>query len=332
MRQAVILFNLGGPENLTAVQPFLRHLFSDPAIIAVPQPMRSILAWLISRLRARKAREIYTAIGGGSPLLKETQAQAAALEASLGDETKVFVSMRYAPPFSDETARAVKNFDPERVVLLPLYPQFSTTTTASSLKDWQRAAKAVGLHAPQTHVCCYPDVDGFIAAMADLTTSAQARCKAGISYRYLFSAHGLPQKIIDKGDPYQVQVERTSAALAQKLGLNDYTVCYQSRVGPVKWIGPATEEEILRAGKEGKGIILVPVAFVSEHSETLYELDMAYAEEAQACGVPDYIRVPTVGVHTDFIAALTHLVQECTASQQDVRTKICSADKVCGFR
>lgn len=329
MKQAVILFNLGGPDNLAAVKPFLRNLFSDPAIIRLPQPMRVGLAWLISTLRAPKTQKIYAAIGGGSPLLKETKAQAVALEKALmayGAETKIFIVMRYAPPFADETVQAVKAFAPDQIVLLPLYPQFSTTTTASSLKDWQRAAKAAGLHVPHRHVCCYPDAEGFIAAVADLTGKALAQCKTGISYQLLFSAHGLPENIILSGDPYQVQVEKTVAAVANKLGQTDYTVCYQSRVGPVKWIGPATEDEILRAANAGKGIILVPIAFVSEHSETLYELDLAYGNKARAAGAPDYIRVPTVGTHPDFIAALAQLVQSGAAE------KICNTDKVCGYR
>jgi len=311
VKLAVVLFNLGGPDGPDAVEPYLRNLFSDPAIIALPAIVRLPLARLIARRRAPITREIYRKIGGRSPIVEQTQAQARALEAALaaaGVEARAFVAMRCWHPFSDGAAKAVEDWGAERIVLLPLYPQFSTTTTASSFKDWERAAR--GLSIPTARVTSYPTAPGFIAALAVNIRETLARAKPGLRYRLLLSAHGLPERVIRKGDPYQAQVEQTAAALVRELGMDELeaVVCYQSRVGPLKWIGPATDAEILRAGKAGLGLIVAPVAFVSEHSETLVELDMDYAELAHASGTADYLRVPTVGTRPEFIQALAQLV------------------------
>jgi protoporphyrin/coproporphyrin ferrochelatase len=310
-RRAVVLFNLGGPDSPAAVRPFLFNLFNDPAIITLPAPLRWIVARLIAARRAPVARAIYDRIGGGSPLLANTEAQARALENALGEGYRVFVAMRYWHPQSRAVAAAVRAFDPEEVVLLPLYPQFSTTTTASSLAVWQDAAMTVGLAAPSRAVCCYPTEPGFIRALAASIRSVLDRWPPSERKRLLFSAHGLPEKIVAAGDPYRWQVEQTVAALRQALGdpALDCVTCYQSRVGPLAWIGPATDAEIRRAGAEGVGLIVVPVAFVSEHSETLVELDIEYRHLAGAAGVPTYVRVPTVADTPEFIAALARLVR-----------------------
>ena len=320
MRLAVILFNLGGPDSPAAVEPFLRNLFRDPAILSLPGALRLPLAWLIARRRAPVAAEIYAKIGGRSPILPETEAQARALEAALPEhEMRAFIAMRYWHPFAAETAQEVARWQPDRIVLLPLYPQFSTTTTQSSFDDWRRAAAAAGIAAPQSAVCCYPELPGFIAALAGLTRQTMSRAKPGLSYRLLLSAHGLPKRVIERGDPYQWQVEKTAAALVERLGVSDWTICYQSRVGPLEWIGPATDAEIRRAGTEGKGVVVVPVAFVSEHSETLVELDIEYGHLAREAGVPDYLRVPVAGVEQEFIAGLAGLVRDCVAGKKPER-------------
>lgn len=311
-RLAVVLFNLGGPDSPEAVQPFLFNLFNDPAIIRLPGLFRWLLAKLISSRRAPTAREIYAHLGGKSPLLELTREQATALEQALGDlpdEVRVFITMRYWHPMSDETARAVKDFAPDRIVALPLYPQFSTTTSASSLDDWQTACRKVGLEAPQSSICCYPLAQGWIEAQAALTAAALPEAAAAGAPRVLFSAHGLPKKIVDGGDPYVWQVEQTSAAVAERLEgtagwQGDWSICYQSRVGPMEWVGPSTEAELARAAADQVPVVVVPIAFVSEHSETLVELDIEYREEAQKLGVPGYVRVPAVGTHPSFIAAL----------------------------
>jgi ferrochelatase len=312
-RVAVVLLNLGGPDSPDAVRPFLQNMFSDKAILGVPQPMRFLLARFIARRRAPVARAIYEELGGGSPLLPNTQAQARALETSLDDlgEVRAFVCMRYWKPRSDEVAAAVKAFAPDRIVLLPLYPQYSTTTSASSLADWTRAAASVGLDVPYRAICCYPEAEGWIEALADLLRSCHREASGSGTPRVLFSAHGLPKRVVESGDPYRWQVERTAAAVAEKSGLPglDWVVCYQSRVGPLEWIGPSTEDELARAGRDGVPVVVVPIAFVSEHSETLVELDIEYRELAGRLGIPAYHRVPAVAEHPAFISALAELVR-----------------------
>ncbi len=310
---AVVLFNLGGPDSPEAVKPFLFNLFNDPAIINLPNPFRWLLAKLISTRRAPKARGIYDLIGGSSPLLANTQAQARALETALADlgTVKCFAAMRYWHPLTEGAALAVREFGPERVVLLPLYPQYSTTTTESSKRAWDRAVKRLGLKAQTGFVRDYPVEPGFIAAVAALIRPHYETAKAHGKPRVLFSAHGLPKKVIDKGDPYQRQVEETAAAVVKELAIPelDWIVCYQSRVGPLEWIKPYTEAEIERAGQDKVPLVVVPVAFVSEHSETLVELDIEYREKAHEDGVPHYERVPTVATHPAFIEGLARLVR-----------------------
>lgn len=319
MKLAIVLFNLGGPDSLEAVEPFLFNLFSDRAIIRLPWLFRLPLAWLIARRRAPIAKKIYAHIGGRSPILEETEGQARALVEKLSTpdmEVRAFVAMRYWSPFSGDVVPAVKAFSPDRIVVLPLYPQFSTTTTASSFLDWDRAARKAGLTRPAAKVCCYPQEPGFIEATAGRIRAAMQNLRPGLSYRLLLSAHGLPRRVVADGDPYQWQVERTAQALVDTLGIGglDWRVCYQSRVGPLKWLEPATDAEIIRAGREGKGVIVAPIAFVSEHSETLVELDIEYGKLARASGVPDYRRAATVGAAPEFIAGLAGLVRRALAA------------------
>ena len=338
MKIAVVLFNLGGPDSLPAVEPFLRNLFSDPAIISLPGFVRRPLARLIASRRAPVAREIYAHMGGRSPIVEETEAQARALEAALqasGLEAKCVIAMRYWHPLTAEAIEAVKAFSPDRIVLLPLYPQYSTTTTASSLSEWHKLARSARLNTPVHEVCCYSFEEGFIAALCDLLQNAFEHAKPELSYRVLFSAHGLPKRIVDRGDPYQWQVERTvKSVLDTWRGPRfDHAICYQSRVGPLEWIKPATDAEVRRAGAEGKALIVVPVAFVSEHSETLVELDIEYGKLARGAGVPDYIRVSTVRAHPQFIGGLARLVLAALASPQPVNCaggRVCPAGRICG--
>jgi protoporphyrin/coproporphyrin ferrochelatase len=308
--------NLGGPDSPEAIRPFLYNLFSDPAIIRLPVFLRLPLARLIARRRARVARDIYRHLGGSSPLLANTEAQARALEAALEPEHRCFVAMRYWHPTSTETARHVVEWRPDEIVCLPLYPQFSTTTTASSLAAWKSAAAQYSLDCPARMVRCYPVEKGFIAALAGLIRPALdlAASDGDRPPRLLLTAHGLPKKIVRSGDPYQSQIESTAAAVISALdrpGL-DWCVCYQSRVGPLEWIDPATEDEIHRAGSDGVPVVVAPISFVSEHAETLVELDLDYRRLAEASGVPGYHRVPTVGTEPSFIQALAGLVRRAS--------------------
>jgi ferrochelatase len=223
--------------------------------------------------------------------------------------------MRYWHPFSEEAARAVRDWDATEVLLLPLYPQFSTTTTGSSMAAWDEAARAVGLRLPTTTLCCWHSDEGFAAATAALVREARDKALAelppGTGLRVLFSAHGLPESIVKRGDPYQWQVERTVAAVVDALGVSelDHQVCYQSRVTPQRWIGPSLEEALEKAAEDGVAALVCPIAFVSEHSETLVELDVEYREVAHKFGVPGYFRVPTQNSDAAFIASVAALAR-----------------------
>jgi ferrochelatase len=328
---AVVLFNLGGPDSPAAVRPFLFNLFSDPAIIGAPGVLRRPLAALIAGGRARAARANYARMGGASPLLKETKAQADALEAALNGlrdvQAKVFIAMRYWRPMSDETARAVTAFAPDEVVLLPLYPQFSTTTTASSLAAWRTAYRGPGA---VRAVCCYPTLDGLIEAHAERIDAAWRAAGSPAGVRLLFSAHGLPARLVVAGDPYQEQIEATAAALAARLpAFSDWRIGYQSRVGPMGWLGPETKAEIEAAGAAGLGVLVAPIAFVSEHVETLVELDHDYAEAGRKAGCPVYIRAPALGVETHFIAGLAEAVMRALGRNSAVAP---GSDFTCAVR
>ncbi len=240
--------------------------------------------------------------------------------------------MRYWHPMSEEVALEVRDWNPDRVLLMPLYPQFSTTTTGSSLTAWREAAAKVGLVKATTSLCCYYGDNGFTHAAAMIVRraweAARTALPAGIPLRVLFSAHGLPKVIIDNGDPYQFQIERTVADTVRYLRIPnlDHAICYQSRATPQEWIGPSTEEEIERAGRDKVAVLVVPIAFVSEHTETLVELDIEYKEFAREAGVEHYFRAPTPNADTGFIAALAALVRRMhefgpgTCSHQGGRT------------
>jgi ferrochelatase len=310
---AVVLFNLGGPDSLKAVKPFLFNLFRDPAIITLPAVARLPLAAFISTTREKLAQANYAIMGGASPLLPETKAQASALEAELkaknpAVETRCFIAMRYWKPFARETAAQVEAFEPDEIVLLPLYPQYSTTTTASSLKDWLSVYKGPGR---TRTVCCYPTALGLVDAHVTAIRKVWEAAGKPQGLRLLFSAHGLPQKIVDGGDPYRAQIEATAAAIAARLPeFTDWKVCFQSRVGRLQWLKPSTDDEIRRAGTETKGVLIAPIAFVSEHVETLVELDREYADLAREVGCAPYLRARTPGVDAAFIEDLARTVLE----------------------
>lgn len=315
-RQAIVLFNLGGPDSLEAVRPFLFNLFNDKAIFRLPQPFRSWLAAFVAKRRAPTAIEIYRHLGGASPLLPNTEMQAAALHAAIGggENIRVFVAMRYWHPFTTQTVAEVQAWAPDEIVLLPLYPQYSTTTTASSLAAWHDAARFLRLKTPTRAVCCYPDEPGFVSAIADLIAPALDEASGYGRPRLLLSAHGLPEKVVKGGDPYQFQCEQTAAAIVARLGMPDldWKVCYQSRVGLLKWIGPSTDEAIRGAAQDKRPVVVAPIAFVSEHSETLVEIEIEYRKLAQDVGIPYFVRVPTVAAAPSFIAGLAGLVKRAS--------------------
>lgn len=334
MKTAIVLFNLGGPLQKADIKPFLFNFFMDKNIIAAPRPIRYFIAKYISHTRgAGAALESYGRLGFKSPLLQNTQAQAQALEAAMNlrmpdvnDMIQVFVSMRYWEPSAEDTVEALEAYRPDRIVMLPLYPEYSTTTTKSSFENFWRAVQAadgdlhkrwedIAIH----RIACYPLMKGFIDASAELISFSLKQAPAGA--RVLFSAHGLPEKIVQGGDPYQDHCEKSAAAIAAKLGLdkNQWRICYQSRIGPLKWIGPSIREELEQAAKDKVGVVIYPHAFVSEHVETLVELDEEFKKEAEHLGVPYYARVPTVSTHPLFIDGLADMVMEEIAGKKQPR-------------
>ena len=312
MKKAIILFNLGGPDSLENVEPFLFNLFYDPAILNLPKFLRFPLAKLISNRRAPIAKKIYEELGGSSPILKLTQDQSNKLEKTLNETNdqniyKCFIVMRCWHPRAEQVIDDVKNFNPEEVILLPLYPQFSAATSGSSIKEWNDVCSKNDYKVKTSTICCYPTEPEFIDAHID---EIKNKIKDFDGYKLIFSAHGLPEKNIKKGDPYQWQVEQSVERIVEKINYEnlDWILSYQSRVGPLKWIGPSTEDVIIENSKLGKKIILVPIAFVSEHSETLVELDIEYKELADKNGCVEYVRIPALGVNTNFINALSNLI------------------------
>ena len=316
-RIAIVLFNLGGPDRPEAIRPFLLNLFRDPAILRVPPFIRPFLARFIASRRVAPATENYAYIGGRSPLLGLTRAQAAALTEALPDiDARCFIAMRYWHPFAAEAVRELIAYQPDHVLLLPLYPHFSTTTTGSSLADWRETAARSGLAVPVTTLCCWPTDTAYIEAVTSLTRDTLATAGAsGQKVRLLFSAHGLPEVIIKRGDPYQWQIEQTAAAIVARLDIPglDWLVCYQSRATPQKWLDPSTDAEIIRAAADQVGVVVVPIAFVSDHTETLVELDIEYRELAERAGIAGYWRVPAPNSHPAFIEALAGLVRSTLA-------------------
>ncbi|HPQ50691.1 MAG: ferrochelatase [Alphaproteobacteria bacterium] len=316
-KTAVILMNLGGPDKPESIRPFLINFFMDKNIIRAPYLVRYCISRIIANKRSKKeAGTAYGQLGGKSPLLENTMAQAGALQAELGSDYRVFVTMRYWHPMSDEIVPLVKNYEPDQIVLLPLYPQYSTTTTKSSIEDWRRAARQYNLEVPTSLVCCYPFDEGFIQASVDRIKPVYEGLmrQSGRPPRLLFSAHGLPEKIIKSGDPYQWQCEETARKIAEALQIYnlDWTVCYQSRVGPLKWIGPSTEDALQKAAQDKTPVLIYPHAFVSEHVETLVEIEEEYRDSAKKLGVPGFARVETVGTSETFIKGLAQQVRTQT--------------------
>ena len=327
---AVILFNLGGPDKLKSVKPFLFNLFNDKAIISLPQPFRFLLAKLISSRREKKAQNIYKQIGGKSPILDITLSQADSLERELSfaGNFKVFTIMRYWHPFAQDVVKKINHYKPDEIILLPLYPQFSSTTTASSVKNFidnfdnKKIVKKI--------ICCYPTQDNFIKSHAHqiIRVLKKVHIDDLPKIRLLFSAHGLPQKVIDNGDPYVFQVEQSVAKIVELLNRSkisaefenfdlDYRICYQSKVGPLKWTTPSLEQEIRSVSLDNKIPLIIPIAFVSDHSETLVELDIEYKEMAEHLKIEQYYRVPALNIDGHFIKSLKEMVLDVSANSNN---------------
>lgn len=318
-RVGVLLLNLGGPDELEDVRPFLYNLFSDPEIIRLPFSwLQSPLAWLISTLRAKKSQDNYRQIGGGSPLRQITQSQAEALQADLqskGQEANIYIGMRYWHPFTEEAIARIKRDRIDQLVILPLYPQFSISTSGSSFRlleqIWQEDPALDRIE--YTVIPSWYNQPQYLEAMAQLIAQELEQCPNPDSAHIFFSAHGVPVSYVtEAGDPYQREIEDCTALIMQTLNRpNPHTLAYQSRVGPVEWLQPYTEDALKELGEQGvENLLVVPISFVSEHIETLQEIDMEYREIAEEAGIHNFQRVPALNTHPVFIDSLSTLVTE----------------------
>jgi ferrochelatase len=317
---AVVLFNLGGPDDLASVEPFLVQLFSDREIIELPfgAALQPAMARVIAKLRGPSVRRNYASIGGGSPQLRITRAQASALEARLNaaGDYRVFVAMRYSRPTCEDAIAAIAAAGIRRIVTLTLFPHYSKATTGSSRREFDRilarpAWRAAGFEV--THIDRYADNAEYLEAMAERVQQAWERIPAERrgGTVLLFSAHGLPQKFIDEGDPYVEEIEATRRGILERVDLPCRQVlAYQSRTGPVKWIGPGTEQMLEALGRQGvTDVLVVPLSFVSDHIETLYEVDLLFGEVAAKAGITGYRRTEALNTSDRFIGALAGLVE-----------------------
>lgn len=323
-RIGVLLLNLGGPDKLKDVRPFLYNLFADPEIIRLPSPwLQAPLAWLISTLRAKKSQENYKKIGGSSPLRRITESQAQALQEQLrqdGHQINVYIGMRYWHPFTEEAIAQIKQDKVEELVILPLYPQFSISTSGSSFRLLERLWKADPelQKIKYTVVPSWYNCPGYLQAMANLIGQTIDQVSDPSQAHVFFSAHGVPVSYVEEaGDPYQREIEDCAALIMNRLSrANSYTLAYQSRVGPVEWLQPYTDEAIEDLAENGvKELVVVPISFVSEHIETLEEIDMQYREIADQAGIETFARVPAPDTDPTFIKALADLVMQALRDQ-----------------
>ncbi|MBW4555627.1 MAG: ferrochelatase [Trichormus sp. ATA11-4-KO1] len=316
-RVGVLLLNLGGPDKLEDVGPFLYNLFSDPEIIRLPfRWLQKPLAWFIASRRTRTSQENYKQIGGGSPLRRITEAQGEALKQQLGDlgqEANIYVGMRYWHPYTEEAIAQISQDNIERLVILPLYPQFSISTSGSSFrlleKLWQENPKLQPIE--YTVIPSWYKQPGYLQAMAELIAQELEQFPNPDEVHIFFSAHGVPKSYVEEaGDPYQQEIEECTALIMQTLNRpNLHTLAYQSRVGPVEWLQPYTEDALKELGGQGvKDLVVVPISFVSEHIETLQEIDIEYREIAEESGIHNFRRAPAPNTHPVFIQALADLV------------------------
>lgn len=322
-RLGVLLLNLGGPEQLSDVRPFLFNLFSDPEIIRIPLPvLQKPLAWIISTSRAKKSEANYQKIGGGSPLRRITEAQARALESELrlrGEDAKVYIGMRYWHPFTEDALIEIERDGIEQLVILPLYPQFSISTSGSSFraieKIWNENPK---LQPPRyTAIADWYKEPGYLQAMSELIAKEIDKCPNPDQAHIFFSAHGVPVSYVEEaGDPYQMEIEDCAESIVQTLGRqNAHSLAYQSKVGPIEWLQPYTEDAIVQLAQQGvTDLVVVPISFVSEHIETLEEIDIEYREIAEEAGIHTFNRVPALDTNPVFIQTLVDLVLKATTA------------------
>jgi ferrochelatase len=321
MKLGVLVFNLGGPESLRDVKPFLYQLFSDPEIIRIKwSPLRKTVAYLIATLRKKKSQGYYSLIGGGSPLRRLTEEQAAALENELrkrGLDAQTFVGMCTWKPFLREAVERIAQSNVDRLVILPLFPQYSFTTTRAGTEALRRlvAARPAMKALNTSWISTWAEHPTYIESFSSSISGELAKFKEPDKVQLLFSAHSIPESYVREGDPYLDQTKASVERIMDRLGRkNPYELSFQSKIGPVKWLEPATNDVIVDYGKRGiQNVLVVPISFVSEHIETLYELDILYQKVAKDAGIPNFRRVPALNSNPTFIRALADIVQEALA-------------------
>ncbi len=318
MRTALLVINFGGPRNLKEVEPFLYELFRDKDVIPLPGGAyaQELFADLISARRAPKTQRQYSEIGGGSPLVETTFAQVAALQQALhaeGITPSIYVGMRYTRPSIREALAAIQAENVERLIVLALYPHYSFATSASSYNEVTKQMRDLNMaHLPVHFVPAWFDDPDYITAVSDTVKTALTRLPETVTPHLLFSAHGLPVSFIKRQDPYMSHVQDTMRLVCADLGWRHTTsLSWQSRVGPVRWLSPATENELTRLGSEGcKAVIVVPVSFVGDHIETLYEIDIEYQHVAHEAGIEHFVRAQALDCHPHLIRALVAQVKK----------------------
>jgi ferrochelatase len=316
VKLGVVLFQLGGPDSIQAIEPFLYNLFCDPDIIDFPfaRIARQPLAKLIASRRAKHVAHHYAEIGGKSPILEFTTRQAVALERVLREEfdARVVIAMRYWNPLTAEAIREMEKHAPHELVLLPLYPQYSKTTTGSSLNEWARRFRPNGSWRPRVHVVeeFYED-PSYVDSVVEAVDGALRGFTDPGDVDFVFSAHSVPVAVIDGGDPYQRQIERTTDLVWQRGGWSGRRhLCYQSKVGASKWLAPSMHQTVKNLAAAGaKNVLVVPISFVSDHVETLHEIDIEHREQALSLGIANYRMVPGLNDTAPFIQALARLVR-----------------------
>jgi ferrochelatase len=313
-KTAVLLLQMGGPDSLPAIEPFLYNLFSDRDIIRIgPSLLQPLIARFIARRRAKKVREYYEKIGGSSPIRELTEQQAVRLETALGSEYRCFVAMRYSKPDSAEALASIAREGIQRIIVLSLYPHYSRATVGSSINELQRELKKITTPFNISYIRQFYDNPAYITALAEKVERGLAGFPERSSVQLVFSAHGLPQSFIDSGDPYLEHIQTTVRLVMEHFGGISHHLAFQSRAGPVKWLEPSTEAKITELAAAGcTQVLMVPLSFVSDHIETLYEIDIQYRDEATALGIADFRRTEALNSSPAFISCLAELVRGCS--------------------
>ena len=312
-KTAVLMLQMGGADSLAAIEPFLYNLFSDRDIIRIgPASLQPVIARFIARRRAKKVTAYYKKIGGKSPIRELTEQQAASLETTLGDGYRCFVAMRYSKPDTAEALAAISREGITSLIVLPLYPHYSRATVGSSINELERELKKTPALLKPAYIRQFYDHPSYIAALSEKVERGLAGFPERSNVQLVFSAHGLPQSFIDSGDPYLEHIQATVRLTMENFGGISHHLAFQSRAGPVKWLEPSTEAKIAELATAGfKQLLMVPISFVSDHIETLYEIDIQYNEEATALGITDFRRIEALNSSPAFISCLAELIRSC---------------------